>query len=281
MRVRVPASTANLGPGFDSLALALSPVIEVSVEIAESFSISTEGYGAGLFDDENHLAARIVREVLGHSRFAVSVKSEIPLARGLGSSASLALAAAAAAGSLNPLAVAVAVDGHAENAAASLMGGLVAVAVDAGEPVVSQFPLDEKYRFVVVVPEEPLATATARSVLPEQVTLGDAIFNISRIGPLLAGLGDHTRMRPGLLHDRLHQSYRSSLLTFSDPILSAMVESGALGACWSGAGSSMLGLATIDSADEIRRTAQRILDEYSVEGSVWVLEADRTGLVTQ
>src|SRR6202167_1362535 len=130
MFARAPATSANLGPGFDALAVALGLYVEVSLDDADKFSISSEGCGAGLFDDENHLAARVARSVLGHSNFALHVNSSIPLSRGLGSSAALAVAAAAAAGSADPLSVAAALDGHAENAAASVLGGLVVARVE-------------------------------------------------------------------------------------------------------------------------------------------------------
>jgi len=124
MIARAPASSANLGPGFDTLAVALGLYVEVSIEPADAFSITTEGCGAGRFDDERHLAARVAGDVLGHHRFALRVNSSIPLSRGLGSSAALTVAAAAAAGAGDPLTVAADVDGHAENAAASVLGGL-------------------------------------------------------------------------------------------------------------------------------------------------------------
>ena len=135
MYARAPASSANLGPGFDALAVALELYVEVTVEEADEFSIVSTGEGAGRFDDERHLAARVARDVLGHDRFALSVASEIPLARGLGSSAALAVAAAAAAGSVDALAVASRVDGHPENAAAIVLGGLVAAGYEGDEVV--------------------------------------------------------------------------------------------------------------------------------------------------
>lgn len=125
MLARVPASSANLGPGFDCLAVALSLFLEVTLELSDEFAITSEGCGAGQFDDERNLGARVAADVLGHSNFALHVKSDIPLTRGLGSSAALAVAAAVAAGATDPLAVGARVDGHAENAAASLLGGLV------------------------------------------------------------------------------------------------------------------------------------------------------------
>ena len=132
MYARVPASSANLGPGFDTLAVALELFVEVTLEESDAFSITSEGAGAGLFDDEDTSAARVARDVLGHDRFALHVNSQIPLARGLGSSAALAVAAAAAAGARDPFAVATAVDGHPENAAASRWGGLVVAGVGDG-----------------------------------------------------------------------------------------------------------------------------------------------------
>src|SRR3954452_19905590 len=135
MRARAPASSANIGPGFDTLAVALTAYVEVEVTPADRLEVHTEGDGADLPQDETHLAARVVTRVLGHDRARIEVRSEIPLARGMGSSAALAVAAA-------PLAGATEVDGHAENAAASVLGGLVTATVVGGQPVVRSLPLD-------------------------------------------------------------------------------------------------------------------------------------------
>ncbi len=280
MRARVPASSANLGPGFDTLAVALTRYVEVSVEPAASFSIETSGEGAGRFDDEAHLGARVAHEVLGHSHFALRVHSDIPLSRGLGSSAALALAAAAAAGAPDPLGVATRVDGHAENAAASLLGGLVVAAVRDAGPVARSLPLDPSWRFVVVVPDEPLATADARRVLPATVSFADAIFNLNAMGLLVAGLAQREQFVPGSMDDALHQPYRMGLLPFAATLLARLREAGAAGSCWSGAGSTMLGLAGEDVAEDVAGAAREFLSETGVAGTAQVLEADRTGLVT-
>ena len=164
MRARAPASSANLGPGFDTLAVALDCYVSVEVEPAPSLRVHSEGEGAGLFDDASHLAARVAAEVLGHDRFAVTVRSQIPVARGLGSSAALAAAAAAAAGAEDPFAVAAAHDGHPENAAASVFGGLVAATMVEGRPVQAPLPLHDDLAFVAIVPDRNLATPEARHV---------------------------------------------------------------------------------------------------------------------
>jgi homoserine kinase len=280
MFARVPASSANLGPGFDALAVALSLYLEVSLEVADSFSITSEGFGARLFDDERNLGARVAAEVLGHSNFTMHVKSEIPLSRGLGSSAALAVAAAVAAGAADPLLVSTRVDGHPENAAASLMGGLVVARSNDGGVVARPLALDAEWRFVVVIPDEELSTNEARGVLPEQVPFVDAVHNLSALGLLLAGLADHRAWVDGAMDDVLHQPYRMSLLPFAAPLLAALRDGGAAGSCWSGAGSTMLGLATSDRADGVAGAARTFLLDHGVAGVVHVLEADRTGLVT-
>ncbi len=280
MRARVPASSANLGPGFDALGLALSLYLEVSVEEADAFAITSSGCGAGAFDHEEHLAALVVREVLGHSNFALHVHSDIPLSRGLGSSASLALAAAAAAGSVRPLAVATRVDGHPENAAASLLGGLVAAGMDrAGEVVARSLPLDPQWRFVLVIPDEELSTAAARSVLPTSVPFADAVHNLTALGLLIAGLGDHRAFVAEAMDDVLHQPYRMGLLPYARALLDELRAAGAAGSCWSGAGSTMLGIVHRDQAEPVRAAAEAFLVNHGVAGVVQVLEADLTGLV--
>jgi homoserine kinase len=281
MLARVPASSANLGPGFDCLAIALTLYLEVTIEPADAFAITSEGCGAGLFDDENNLGARVVADVLGHSNFSMHVKSEIPLSRGLGSSAALAVAAAVAAGASDPLALCTRIEGHAENAAASLLGGLVVASGDARDAVVARsLALDYEWRFVAVIPDEELPTIAARRVLPERVPFADAVRNLSAMGLLLAGLADHDDFVDGAMDDYLHQPYRMSLLPFAQPLLTTLRESGAAGSCWSGAGSTMLGLATSDKADGVATAARSFLHDQGVAGIVHVLEADRTGLVT-
>jgi homoserine kinase len=279
VRARAPASSANLGPGFDTLAVALECYVSVEVEPSPSLRVHSEGEGAGLFDDASHLAARVVTEVLGHDRFAVTVRSQIPVARGLGSSAALAAAAAAAAGAGDPFAVAAAFDGHPENAAASSFGGLVTAAMVETRAVHAALPLSEALAFVVVIPERNLATPEARGVLPEALSREDVIFNLGRMGLLVAGLGDPDVLIPASTEDRVHQPARTALFPEAPQILSALVDGGALAASWSGAGPSLLGIVRADAAEPVRAAAEAALVATGLPGRAAVLRPDRRGIV--
>jgi len=279
VRVRAPASSANLGPGFDTLAVALECYVSVEVEPAPSLRVHTEGEGASLFDDASHLAARVVAEVLGHERFSVSVRSQIPLARGLGSSAALAAAAAAAAGADDPFAIAAAHDGHPENAAASVFGGLVAATAVEGRPVYAPLPLSSDLTFVVVVPERNLSTPEARRVLPESLSRADVVFNLGRMGLLLAGLADPDHLAAAATEDRLHQPARGALFPEAGQILRGLIDAGALAACWSGAGPALVGIAREADASRVRDGAEQLLADTGIPGRVLAVGADRRGIV--
>ncbi len=278
MRASAPASSANLGPGFDVLALALSPRVEVTVEPAGHLEVSTEGEGADLPQDGSNLAARVATAVAGHDRLAVHVRSEIPVSRGLGSSAALAVAAAAAAGSADPLGVAAEVDGHAENAAASMLGGLVAATFVDGRAVARRFQLDPALTFVVLVPERRLATKSARAALPVTVALADAVFDLGRLPLLLAGLADHSLLLPAAAEDRLHQPPRSALFPEADELIGRLVAGGARMASWSGAGSCIIGVCHRDLGPALRDAGEAALAECAVAGESLLLEADLEGL---
>jgi homoserine kinase len=277
-KARAPASSANLGPGFDTLAIALSLYVEVEVlPRPEGLLVVAEGEGSHLAQGPDHLAARVVTQVLGHDRFEVRARSDIPVARGLGSSAALAVAAAAAAGEPVPFRYGFSFDGHPENAAASAFGGLVAAAVVDGKPVARHLPLDHQLRFVVVVPDRELSTADARRALPESVPHEDAVFNLSRLALLVAGLADHRELIAAAGDDRLHQDQRSRLFPEAPELLAALRRAGALTSCWSGAGPSLLAVTTAVEADEVVAAARLRMAELSMPGSVLVLEADRSG----
>jgi len=278
MRARAPASSANLGPGFDALALALGLYVEVSVEEAESLQITATGCGSDLPCDQTHLAARVAARVAGHSRLRIEVHSDVPVGRGLGSSAALAVAAAAAAGAAHPFHYGVEVDGHPENAAASSFGGLVVAADVDGVPASRHLPLDPELRFVALIPDVELLTSAARAALPDAVSRQDVIFNLGRMGLLIAGLADRHSLIPGAGDDRIHQDRRAALFPEAPALLAGLREAGALTSFWSGAGSTILGVCDSDTAPAVAEAAKTMLSAQSVPGDVQVLEADHGGI---
>ena len=244
----------------------------------------TEGEGAGLFDDASHLAARVAAEVLGHDRFAVTVRSQIPVARGLGSSAALAAAAAAAAGAEDPFAVAAAYDGHPENAAASVFGGLVAATIVEGRPVYAPLPLERASW--PSSPSSPSATwrrPRRARVLPETLTRADAVFNLGRMGLLLAGLADPAAARRRRRRTIASTSRPAPRLFPEAPSAPARASSrpAPLAACWSGAGPTL----ARDRRPRTRspsvrdRGARPRWPRPACPGRILVLQADRRGIV--
>jgi homoserine kinase len=281
MHARVPASSANLGPGFDTLALALQLYTEVTVTPAASFSITTQGQGSHLQAGPEHFAARVARAVRGNDRFTMHVSSEVPMTRGLGSSASMAVAAAAAAGHDDPFSFVAAMEGHADNAAAAVFGGLVTGAMVDGVGIARRLPLDADLRFVVVIPDRQLRTAEARSVLPKAVPMEDAIFQLGRMGQLIAGMADHRLLTPAATEDRLHQRQRGALFPEAQSLLDAMLRGGALASCWSGAGPTLLAMCTEWTVEDVATAARAAMTERGVAGTAQTIAPDLEGLVIE
>ncbi len=265
VRVRVPASSANLGPGFDVLACALGLHMELEVEETGHFGIRTD---LPIARDHRNLCVRGFSELreAGGSRF--TIRSAIPLSGGLGTSAAAYVAGLAAADALNGggadlLAHAARLEGHPDNAAAALLGGFVVCAGAEATRVEPPAGLEA----VLVVPGEAVRTARARAALPAAVPLADAVFNVARASLLVLGLarGDLDLVARGL-EDRLHQPRRASLYPRSIDLVERAGELGALGATISGAGPAVLVWARAEAAAAV---AQRL--EREAEGWARVL----------
>lgn len=217
----------------------------------------------------------------GHDRLRVHVTSTVPVGRGLGSSAALAVAAAAAAGAADPMVWGHLVDGHPENAAASVLGGLVAATVGAEGPVAARLPLDPALSFVVLVPNHELPTTLARQALPAEVPLADAAFNLSRTSMLVAALADRRLLSAELFEDRLHQAFRSAALYPQAPrLLEGLVAAGAVGSCWSGAGPSLLAVCDgTEAGAQVQAAGPRLLADAGLSGRSLLLVPDLDGLL--
>jgi homoserine kinase len=237
--VRVPASSANLGPGFDVLAAALGLHMELEVSETGRFAVHTE---LGIARDRRNLAVRAFETLHPADDFEFTIRSDIPLSGGLGTSAAAYVAGLMAADSIfeldTPLLpVASRLEGHPDNAAAALQGGFV---VCAGKRA-ARFEVPTGLEAILVVPHKHVRTAKARAALPAQVPLTEAVHNIGHASLLVLGLvqSDWDLVAEGL-QDRLHQPRRSSLYPQSMALVRRAPELGALGATISGAGPTVL-----------------------------------------
>lgn len=238
--VRVPASTANLGPGYDVLAAAISPALELEVEETGEFFVHSDV--EGLPTDRSNLCVRAFERLHSADGLTFHVRSQIPPGAGLGSSAAAIVAGLSAADHMFELDAplfehAAEMEGHPDNVAAALYGGVVVCG--AGEP--ARFDAPPGLEGVLVIPEDPVPTAEARDAIPDTLPLEEAVHNITAASLLVLGLAndDFSLIGRGL-RDRIHQPRRAHLYPGSMKLVESAEELGAVGATISGAGPSVL-----------------------------------------
>jgi len=247
--VSVPATSANLGPGFDVFAAALVLHLELEVWEGDEFAIDTGE--DELPRDRSNLCVRAFEELHSADGVQFEMTSQIPLARGLGSSAAAIVAGLMAADHMYELALtreeiyrrAVAIEGHPDNVAAAIYGGLVLCPRREGDELPAPVRIEppEGVEAVVVIPHDEVSTAEARAALPAEVPFADAVSNVAAASQLALGLerSDLALIRRGLA-DRLHQPPRETLYARSMELVRAAPDMGALGATISGAGPTVL-----------------------------------------
>jgi homoserine kinase len=237
--VRAPASSANLGPGFDALAAALALHLEIEVRETGTFEVVTE---LDVPRDRSNLVVRAFERLHPADGLRFTIRSDIPLVGGLGSSAAAIVAGLLAADHLyeldaDVLAAAIELDGHPDNVAAALRGGFVICA----DGHLARLDAPVGLEAILVIPDTPVRTAEARAALPPEVPMADAVYNVGRTALLTLGLarGEWDLVAAGL-HDRLHQPRRAHLYPRSLELAQRARELGALGATISGAGPTVL-----------------------------------------
>jgi len=261
VKVTVPATAGNLGPGFDTLGMALGVRDEVDVRAVASGQTSIEIFGEGaetLSRDESHLVVRALREALdsvGASQVGLEITctNRIPHGKGLGSSAAAVVAGIIAARAMiaepdaldaaAALGLATAFEGHPDNAAPAIYGGATVAWVEDGVPHASALHLFEEIESAVLIPESTLPTKQARAVLPPQVPHSHAAFNVARAALLVNALGGHPELLLAATEDKLHQPYRADVMAPAVAMLQHLRGEG-LAAVVSGAGPSVLVLGT-------------------------------------
>lgn len=252
----MPASSANLGPGFDVLAAALSLELTVDVEPADAFELSTT---LAVPRDRSNLLVQAFERVHSADGLRFTVASSIPLAGGLGSSASAVVAGLLAADALTDgdtdiLALATELEGHPDNAAAALLGGFVIC----GGEVPARIAPPPGLSALLVVPGRAVSTQKARAALPASVPLEDAVFNVSRGCRLTLGVASSDQgLIASALDDRLHQRQRAHLYPRSAAVVEQAATWGALGATISGAGPTVLVWCDAPRREHIRPAVER------------------------
>lgn len=264
-----PGSSANLGPGFDTLALALEVTCRVVAEPADEWSVSHHGPNAPATGDEDAVLAAAKEAVGDDNPLALEVFNEIPLGRGLGSSAAAFVAGSAAAlrvahGNADRdrvFEIAADLEGHADNVGASVHGGLVAVIGSLVRPLA----LAQSLRVVVAVPSRRLPTKWARQALPEVIEHDAAARSVARVVALVEAFrsGDQ-RLFAAAAGDELHEAPRGALFPDSDDLMFTARSAGALHACWSGAGPSILAVAGPEQADQVAAALAAALGDQGV-----------------
>ena len=300
-RVRVPATAANLGPGYDSFGLALDLHNTFEATPADGWKVEfARADNAGLPADERNPVVRAMQRAyreLGRAEVPARLVCDnaVPTGRGLGSSAAAIVGGLMLGAALcdarfacdELVRLATAIEGHPDNVAAAVLGGFTITTTEAGVPVARSMPLAAGLAAVLAIAEEPFQTSDARDLLPQAVPHADAAFNASHAAVLTAGLltGNAGWISDGL-HDRLHEQYRESALPGFDGVARALVTAGAAGAVLSGAGPTVLALVTaaddeqaLAGAREVARSAAGPVAAAGAYRAPVAVSIDRRGAV--
>ncbi|HJS17447.1 MAG TPA: homoserine kinase [Anaerolineales bacterium] len=292
LTIKVPATSANLGPGFDSLGLALDLWNESTFEPANDFSVSVEGEGRGkISQDKNNLIFRAAQKMAEHvgqelHPFAVRCVNHIPLGSGLGSSAASTLMGLLAANALTGSALtdheilhlAAELEGHPDNVAPAMMGGLVVSTMSEDQVLARKLPIMPMH-ITVVLPDFHFPTKQARNSLPKRVKMGDAVHNISRTVLVTEAFrtGDLDLLGEAMT-DVLHQPYRLPLIPGATSAMEAAKEAGTAAVALSGAGPSLIAFAKTESG--IGESMKRAFEFAGLQARVFPLRVSETGAST-
>ena len=295
VRVIVPATSANCGPGFDVLGAACNLYNEFTYELTErGFELEVTGEGSGrLHASGKNLAFlaffRLWNELTDrrYTGLKVAMHNRIPLSRGLGSSSTAIVAGLMAANYLTGSTLtrqqlvdyATEIEGHPDNVAPALLGGFTVSYMAHGKAASLRFVPKKPLSFIAAVPAEPLSTARARQAIPETVSHKDAVFNAGRSALLVSALltGEY-KFLPDALEDRLHQPYRMPLINGTQAVFKAAKNAGAYGAIISGAGSTLMAYAAADADSEaIGRAMQQAFKKAGQQAVYHVLKLDEEG----
>ncbi|MBP1622048.1 MAG: Homoserine kinase [Acidobacteria bacterium] len=292
LKVRVPATTANLGPGFDCLGLALDWWNTVEVEpIERGLKVEVDcPQGVDIPRNSSNLVVygmNALFRLAGTKRppCRIRMTTRIPIGRGLGSSSAAIVGGLVAGNALlgniysrdELVTIATRIEGHPDNVAPALLGGLMVAAMEGKQVTVARFPVPRELCCALFVPDRVLLTRKARSVLPERVPLADAVYNASRVALWIAALRERRwEWLEAATQDRLHQPYRAKLIPGMRALFEAAMKAGARGAAVSGAGPSIIAFA-VHHGEPVARAMLLQAKRMGLAGSTHVVAVSPRG----
>lgn len=290
IRVRVPATSANLGPGFDSLGISLNIYNEYEFSLEKNKGLFFEGVEKE-FQNENNIIFMAIKKIFDKYDFKFEgirikiIKQDIPISRGLGSSSSCIVAGLIGGFALmgkeinknEILSLAVDIEGHPDNVCPAIYGGMVTVVMEDNAPIFNKIDIKEGVRFVALIPEFKFSTEKARSILPKEISLKDGVYNVGRTALLVSAFanGNYNLLKYAM-KDKFHQAYRSRLIEGYDMLIKESMELGALGCFLSGAGPTIM--TVVGSEDKaFKSNIKKFIEENNLKYTVVELKIDKIG----
>lgn len=287
--IRVPATTSNIGPGFDTLGIALKLHNQISIRETDDLTVvrvdAMSNSPKALATTREVVDAFFRRSKVKPHGAQIEVKGEVPVSAGLGSSVTVRLGIAYALNELNSrplsdtelLELVTELEHHPDNAAPALFGGFVVSGIIDGAIRYRRFNVPGTLKFVVAIPDIAVPTEKARALLPRQVPLTDAVENLKRVALITSifATGDFSLLR-GLFEDRLHQPYRKKLIPMLDDVIAAGVEAGGLAGWLSGSGSSIMCLAE-QKEKVVAEAMAAVFAQQRIRYETHILTADNDG----
>lgn len=299
IRVKVPATTANMGPGYDVLGMALSQYSTFQCQEDDKISLSIKGLESEKLVNQDHEANLVVRS-MNHlfkyvdkypKGYTLEIINDIPLARGMGSSASAIVGGLLVANYLvganldqdEILKLATQIEGHPDNVAPALMGNIVLSTKAPDDQVIyhSIKPFDD-LTCVLFIPDYEVSTSMSRAVLPQSISMADAVHTSGHLSLMLAGFMTGNKDLIGqTMVDRLHEPYRKGLIKNFDDFKASALEAGAFAFSLSGSGSTIIAYCDHDSAPHVKRAFEEVSQKYSISGTSKIIAPCSQGAVCE
>ena len=291
IRVRVPATSANLGPGFDSLGISLNIYNEYEFSLKDEEGLFFEGVEKE-FQNENNIIFMAIKKIFDKYDFKFEgirikiIKQDIPISRGLGSSSSCIVAGLIGAFALmgkeinknEILSLAVDIEGHPDNVCPAIFGGLVStIMVDGKKPLYNCVEVKEGVKFIALIPRFKLSTEKARAILPKEVSFKDCVYNIGRAALLISCFsnGNYALLKEAS-KDRIHERFRSKLIDNFDEVYNKVLELGAFSCFLSGAGPTLMAIVDKDDINFVNRLRE-FMSEQNINWDIKELTIDKHG----